>query len=333
MTDRVKQLEAAIEKAIKRVDEMEIGTAYRTLVDALAPAESGPTCPKCGDTLVQHTNGVFTCYSNANDGYSQPDSAQRPKMPEPREGYHAGEWRKLKHGERWFLENGLLSCFHYDVNVLCDHPVWIAVPDAPVSEPVPTNKPELGECPLCHVRGWIDSSPAWGERKICRACKGSFTPSPVEVPVIRNCNECGNYTCEDFGNGGTTDTCEEWVVPTPRSRQLLAEHSAVKVPVVEYALSPNYAFKIVDGITVEAIQLSTGEAFELSMVLSGKHASLSAEEYESYRKTADHCVVVNKMIEPAIEPLGDTEFGRAEMHDKLNEVIARVNALEGGGKC
>jgi hypothetical protein len=29
-------------------------------------------------------------------------------------------------------------------------------------------------CPICGVKGRIDSSPVWGNRHICRACKGTF---------------------------------------------------------------------------------------------------------------------------------------------------------------
>jgi len=47
------------------------------------------------------------------------------------------------------------------------------------------DKPEqhLDECPLCKVRGWIDSCEAWGNRKVCRACKGTFyTEAPPAKP-------------------------------------------------------------------------------------------------------------------------------------------------------
>lgn len=40
------------------------------------------------------------------------------------------------------------------------------------SPPVTGSDPTV--CQLCGVRGWIDSSPAWGNRCICRACKGTF---------------------------------------------------------------------------------------------------------------------------------------------------------------
>jgi hypothetical protein len=71
---------------------------------------------------------------------------------------------------------------------------------------------------------------AYGKLDIKEITPAEYAAAKSTKSPVRNCNECGNYTCEDFGNGGTTDTCEEWVVPTPRSRQLLEEHIAAKSP-------------------------------------------------------------------------------------------------------
>jgi hypothetical protein len=55
---------------------------------------AAPVCPVCGKALKLHVwddqcRVEYRCHACC---YSQPDAAQRPKRPEPREGYHASHW-------------------------------------------------------------------------------------------------------------------------------------------------------------------------------------------------------------------------------------------------
>jgi hypothetical protein len=94
------------------------------------------------------------------------------------------------------------------------------------------------------------------------------------------------------------------------------------VPVVRYVKATTYALKIVDGETVEAVELKTGEAFACRMVLCAEHEEISPAEYAA-AKSPDHIRGVTEMVR--IEPL-DPMCGTLERTEKINEIVAWINA-------
>lgn len=139
MSDRIKELEAAIEKAIERINPvpgLRATAAYNILRAAIAEPEKGPTCPKCRFALLPVAVNGVTTFECGKCGYFQPDSAQRPKMPEPMNGYKAAEWRKPKAGESWFSEIGILHHGMAAGEVCHYNERWIAVKDEPASDPL-----------------------------------------------------------------------------------------------------------------------------------------------------------------------------------------------------
>jgi len=47
------------------------------------------------------------------------------------------------------------------------------------------NKIKPTVCPICGVKGRIASSPAWGNMRICQACKGVFFHGPNIIPPVK----------------------------------------------------------------------------------------------------------------------------------------------------
>jgi hypothetical protein len=100
--------------------------AYRVTIP-----DDPPKCPKCGESLSRAAlNEPWRC-GGVNCVWSKPDPAQRPRMPDAREGYHATEYRVPKVGE-YFFSTTPVPCVCYCAMPGCvDGPVWIAVKDAP----------------------------------------------------------------------------------------------------------------------------------------------------------------------------------------------------------
>ena len=120
--------------------------AYRvTLPDAPVP-----TCPKCGSSIGQNKmgDGHWHC-RNLSCTWKQPDYEQRPKIPKPMKGRHAGEYRQPLDGEVVFYQdcNGEWRLSHpcSVLNYGEKDKRWIAVKDA-----VPTH-PSGCTCPTCFL--------------------------------------------------------------------------------------------------------------------------------------------------------------------------------------
>lgn len=59
---------------------------------------------------------------------------------------------------------------HNESQRLKRNPTYLRVDTVPVEGSTESTAPTI--CPICEVVGHIDSSPAWGNRYTCRACKG-----------------------------------------------------------------------------------------------------------------------------------------------------------------
>ena len=324
--DRTKQLETAIEKAIEWLGTNSapcVTNARQVLRAALTPAEKGPlTCPNCGGPLSHDSGtGEWVCFCALDHvgttcQYSQPDSAQRPPYPSPREGYHAGEFRIVEEGETYFsLLGGIVICTERTTVKR-----WIAVPDAPVSEPVP-----YGCCSCKHQK-----TPS-GEGR-CAKCNNDFimyepAPSPVKAPVVLYFREAGgrkrvvktrsDYTIiEEIVNGVVSEAKQDsWrIMPRHFEAITLTEYEAARKPAKTALDWPGKCPHCGE-------ELLTSED-------RGLHCDgcddLTAEDIEAI--IAKHTGKGKPAIEPLWNPANDRTIA------KVNELIARVNALEGGGK-
>ena len=245
------------------------------------------TCPKCGMELEDRSafakDRAWVCIYGC--GYSQPDSEQRPKMPAPREGYHAGEWRLPVAGEMYFKHN------KHELNLRGSDswgnlgPVWIAVKDA-----VPAH-PNDCTCPVCFLT-----------RPDCDE------PVPEKVPVVpmpeqywrhgRNgagfCRTFNGIITECFGN--------DW----PQAcvgRQLICS-TCLETPITEseYAAAKQSAPAPVVGYTIEGVPAT---ARECAAFIQG------VQSVEEDAKPAVR----------TIEPLGNYPDMK-QMRDKINEIVA-----------
>ena len=311
---------------------------------ALTPAEKVPVCPVCGRVLEALGAEGFLC-SNFECAYEQPDSAQRPKMPAPREGYHAGECVKPMEGthEAWFNWSGEFIHTWESSKPAQDKFSgfrWIAVKDAPVREPVVNHHTK--ECAF-----WSDCHNGFDHPRECD-CGADKREEAAKQPVVR-CPECVQFDCTDRGKTMPKEECG--------GRDFQA--SPVKVPVVEYwryvyVNSGGMKCKTVDGVIVEGVDRWIGQ--ELA---PRAWTQITEQEYESARKPA----------KPAIEPLSESKHKEAiawlngerslsnvvpqDPYETWQERIARadaamteqaywmvrayneqkrVNALEGGGR-
>ena len=109
-----------------------------------------PTCPKCGSSIGQNKmgDGHWHC-RNLSCTWKQPDYEQRPKIPKPMKGRHAGEYRQPLDGEVVFYQdcNGEWRLSHpcSVLNYGEKDKRWIAVKDA-----VPAH-PSGCTCPACFL--------------------------------------------------------------------------------------------------------------------------------------------------------------------------------------
>jgi hypothetical protein len=365
--DRVKELETAIEKAIEWLGANStpcVTNARQVLRAALTPAEKVPlTCPKCGRTLLNNTT-TWWC-QNGPCSWQQSDKAQRPKMPERCKAGHHYEWRQVQNGDSFVTPDGILI-ENANVRNLANPPKrWIAVKDVPVSESQKGNKPmkpteadkrdglkrkyniehadgtgvdrdaeyfvlrldfhegcdttHVNACRAairCYAQNIKDHLPKLSEDLFRKY--GNDAPVSEPVPVCQSCNILGRQCTLPSGHEGAhsvTETIAVWNDPPP---------SPVKVPVVSGCRLP----------TKEEIDwcvnnlTSRNPQFDADLSLGEKALAITTVwiasiggVYESARKPA----------KPAIEPLGNYPTAK-QMRDKMQEVIARVNALEGGGK-
>jgi hypothetical protein len=134
-----------------------------------APPKS-PLCPKCGSVIGQNqmNDGHWHC-RNLSCDWTQPDPAQRPKIPEALEGYRAGCWDypQFRDGCMYFDMSGNL-CNVWNPWNPKDGKRWIAVKDAPAASTmlldcegcwthsIPINECDGDKCPLCESSALVE---------------------------------------------------------------------------------------------------------------------------------------------------------------------------------
>lgn len=323
--DRVKELETAIAEAIRLMANAHNYDASTILRAALAPAEKVPlTCPKCQRELVRLPNvetdntDKWICHKGCD--WQQPGSAQRPKMPEPREGYHPnGEWRSPLQNERYYPgdDEGLLKA---TMNHTGPDRFWIFVQDAPVSEAVVFSTSSFCEGCSNYVSKFCVVSLAF-----CKGCQGGSKndkDAPVSEPVLTAnrqdgvCGICGIGFCLPSGKCDHCDA-DHFAMKT------VQVPSPVKVPVVEYYRTAIYLYRVVDGKCDEVIEPARNGVYKQTPweVVCTLHPQITHEDYEAAREAA------RKPAKPAIEPLGYGSNGD-EIVDAFNHLIERNNDLE-----
>ena len=294
-------------------------SAYRVTLPA-APV----TCPVCGSPLFKQVGSShYHCTNDYNHWY-QTDAVQRPKRPEPREGYHY-EWRLAKFGEECY--DGIMWMkAHID---FVNNRMWIAVPDAdPLAreiateeflndsgrdEPAPPPAPEPVPANLCdscakNMHGCIPSpSPHY-------ACGfyAQKVPEP-EKPVIL-CGSC-RTNCSGV-SGGVTECHAYEPEPVP------------VVPVVEYLADMGriYLYRIVDGRCDEVVDTRNHHvAIQAGWIFTGTSCLKITESEYAAAKSPDHIRGVTKVI----EPLGNFP-DMALMREKVNELVEWISAKGGG---
>lgn len=147
------------------------------------PLASYPRCPVCGLALrcINPITGAHRC----DCGWTQPDPAPRPKMPEPKAGYHY-EWRV----PLWY-DNSLGD--------KSNEPCWIAVPNASKPEPVEVNRTHE-ECASQHSLPPKCPGHVSGETR-CRMLvkKTGFTCPRCDAALVDLCDTgslvCSNMRC------------------------------------------------------------------------------------------------------------------------------------------
>ncbi len=338
-TDKTTELKAAIEKAIERLEGNIMPCAFdvrKILTAAIAEPEKGPlTCPKCNNSLDNGRNSAIWVCDRHGCGYSQRDSAQRPKMPEPREGYHAGDCVIPVFGKHsaWFsADNKNRIVIHtWESGAMPEPHVyqgyrWIAVKDEPVPD---------------HL-----------DREIAREeyLNDSGRDEPAKVPVCQSENIVGRQCTLLSGHEGSHNVTDEngivialWNDPPP---------SPAKVPVVEYFsnLTCRSFCKVRNGIIIETFP--DAPAWNGKELVRSSWENITPAEYEAARKPAFVETAVGEFQpaadvrdsrrkhldglaegweeEKAIEPMACaySNFDYQEAIDKINELIERHTALE-----
>jgi hypothetical protein len=308
--ERIKELEAAIEKAIERLKPvygLHIRTveAYNILMftaSLAAPKPAPVTCPVCGKALIRDYGcgrASWMC-QGVHCSWTQPDAEQRPKRPEPREGYHAGEFRVPAIGEKYYtLEDGMIVLKTNGDRNGCR---WIAVKDVPA---------------------FVET--AVGEFQPVPGPESEFTYASKQAT---NCAVCGNRKHTPLRNdtmgGYVCLTCisielerlQALDVPAAIPPSPVPEPVPV-VPVVRYwrhvTLDSELCKTVGERITesIPANRMHIGQE-----IIDTAWLKISPAEYAA-AKSPDHVRGVTKTI----EPLGNYPDMK-QMRDKMNEVVA-----------
>jgi hypothetical protein len=228
-------------------------------------------------------------------------------MPEPRDGYHATEFRDLKQGDTFFTKDGTTIG-----TANCDHTApaerrWIAVKDTPVMV-----ETAVGEFrPADHI---VD-----GNKMVEPANKKAGKPISCDICAKEQCSivHKGEYACVAF---------------VAKKKPAKAE------PVVRYYRTTDYLYRVVDGKCTEVIEPARNGIYPQAAWDWGveTHPQVTHDEYESARDAAKHPAPgarapIEQMNKPADPELAEMVHRINELTQTCAELVARVNALEGGG--
>ena len=298
-------------------------------IDHPCEHKSAPvTCPVCGKALVREADGELVCYESFGGcgEWTQPDDEPRPKRPAPREGYHAGEWRRPKENDRYFDEYGMI------IVCLSDHPEgskswWIAVPDEPAF--VETAVGEFQPVPGPEKPSAADKRDGLKRKYNIARADGTAVDRDAEYFVLRldyhdGCDTAHVHSCraavlcyatniQDHLPKLSEDLFKKYGHPAPEPVPV--------VPVARYwqsRFNPSCVFKTVDGLVTEhpvlhfnATPLSAYGKLDIKEITPAEYAAA---------KSPDHIRGVTEMVR-AIEPL-DPMAGTLERTEKLNEIVA-----------